>query len=445
MRTVVRGAAAAAAIALGVGAWTPYAAAEPVDLGGQPVGSSTDSREPTPLQPGLWTVSLGPESQPQFFEYERQIEGSTVHVGAVGAPAGAEGDGLDLAATVASPDSPEPVDCGTDQASTDSAAPLALVGAHVIAGDEEDSGTTTPCRAADTVAIKLTRYSGYNTADLPVAIKVVEEAPVSAEGEPPPESEELDYGVPEPTDPVSSPAGSPSFEDAPVVDVDGGPVTLDSEIAEGTELLWRVPMQWGDRLVARADLPGLAEKDAERLGFPSTYVKVAVIQPSRDPFALTRDDDSSYGYYGPPEESTLVVGTYPLRYTNRYSSDVDPVLPGDHWVSVTVATGAEDRAPIDVPVRLTIEVTGTDVAPPTYKDAVLAQGGGDGPADYSAKTPYLVGDGEFSAVASGNPFSPESEDDEWWGPRRGVGLGVGVVSLACCAVGAILLTRRRAR
>ncbi|MDZ5619482.1 hypothetical protein [Nocardioides bizhenqiangii] len=448
MRSVVRRAAAAVALALGLGTWAPFAAAvpvpaaEPVDLGGQPVVSSTDPREPTPLEPGLWTVSLGPESQAQFFTYERQIEDSTVHIGAIGAPAGPDGEGLELTATVAATEGTEPVDCGTDQSSTDSSAPYGLVGAQVIAGDEEDHTTNTPCRSADTVELRLARYSGYNSVDLPVAIKIVEEAPVSS-AEEPPESEELDYQVPDPTDPASTPAGAPSFDEAPVVDAHDGPVTLDTTIAEGTELLWRVPLEWGDRLVARADLPGLPEGEAEELGSPSVYLKLAIIQPSRDAFVLTRDDDSSYGYYGTPEGSGLVAGTYPLRYTNRYSSDVDPVLPGDHWVSVTAAAAPEERAALDVPIQLTFQVTGSDATPPTYKGAVLAQGGGDGPEGYSPETPFLVGDGEFSAVASGNPFTPEGEDGEgWWGLRRGVGLGLGVVSLACCAAGGVWLTRR---
>jgi hypothetical protein len=444
VRIVVRTGAAVAALAVGLGAWTPYAVAEPVDLGGRPVDGSTDSAQPAPLGAGLWTVMLGPESQAQFFTYERQIEDSTIHVGAMGAPAGPDGDGLELAATVAATEGTDPVDCGTDTVSTDSSAPYGLIGGHVIVGDEEDSSTTTPCRAAGTVDIKLTRYSGANSGDLPVAVKVVEEAPVSDPGAPPPESEELDYVVPERADPASTPAGASSLDDAPAVDAHDGPVTIDTPIAEGTELLWRVPLEWGDELVARVDLPALPAGDAEGLGYPSVYVKVAIIQPSRNVFVLT-GEDSSYGYYGTPERSRLVAATYPLRYTNRYSSDVDPVLPGDHWVSVTVAAAPEGEEPLDVPMELTLEATRTDAPAPTYKDAVLAQGGGAGPDGYSPATPYLVGDGEFSAVASGNPFTDGEADDEWWGPRRGVGLGVGVVSLACCAVGAVWLTRRRAR
>ena len=121
MGIVVR-AVAAAAFALGLGAWTPYAAAEPVDLGGEPVEGSTDATTPTPLDAGLWTTTLGPQSRPQFFAYERRIEDSTVHIGVVATPQTPDYDGFYVNATVANPDDPEsPVSCGSGDASSDTA------------------------------------------------------------------------------------------------------------------------------------------------------------------------------------------------------------------------------------------------------------------------------------------------------------------------------------
>lgn len=443
MRTVRR-VAAVAALALGLGAWTPYAAAEPVDIGGRPVDGSTDSAEPTSLEAGLWTVMLGPESQPQFFRYERQIEDSTIHIGAVGAPQTPDGDGLQLAPTVPDPASPTGIDCSTNETTTSSSAPAGLIGTQVIVGNE-DGDTGAACRAADAVDVKLIRYSSSSTVDLPVAIKIVEEAPVSDQGEPLPEEDVLDPGVPDPVDAVTTPGGAGSFDDAPIVDASGGPVTIATEITEGSELLWRVPLTWADQLVVRADIPAITDREQEQLGYPTAYLRLAIVQPSRDISELSVGDDTTSGQYGGLEDSRMVAATYPLRYANRFADDVAPTLPGDTWVSIAVAAAPEDREALDVPIELTFEVTATDNTGPTYKAAVLSQGGGAGPDGYSPGTPYLVGDGEFSAVASGNPFTPDGDEgDEWWGLRRGVGVGVGVVSLACCAVGAVWLTRRRA-
>jgi hypothetical protein len=443
VRTVARG--AAAALALCLSAWTSYGAAstvaaEPVDLGGQPVSSSTDKANPTPLDPGLWTATLGVDSLAQFFGYQRQIEDSTIHVGVVGAPQTLDSDGLDIATTVDAPDDPDGVDCGTDSDSYDSSVTHALMGVDVVVGDEDgDDGSA--CRGADMVLIELSRNSTSNIEDLPIAIKIVEEAPVSDPGEPPDDSEELGYDLPEPAETDSGPDGAASFDDAPIIDARSGPVTVSTRVTEGTEVLWRVPLDWGDQLVVRADLPAANEEFVA--SGSSVYLTTRIFQPSRDDVDLTADEDVPYGYYG-AEPDQLVAAAYPLRYSNRFV-DVPPTLPGDHWVSIAVAPPPESRTPIDVPVELTFGVTSTDAPAPTYKAAVLAQGGGAGPKGYGQDTPYLVADDTFAAVASGNPFTPESgDDDPWWGPRRGVGLGVGVISLACCAVGAVWLRRRRA-
>jgi len=441
----VRGAAVAAALALGLGTWTAYAAstvaAEPVDLGGQPVDGSTDPQSPTPLDAGLWTVALGPQSQPQHFSYERQIEDSSIHVGVVGTPRTADYDGFTIAATAPTAEDPAGADCGSGDASSDTSYFDAPIGDQVVIGDEDSADD--PCRSAAAIAVTIERSSTSSTEQLPIAIKIVEEAPVTDPGEPVADDAELDYQLPEPGDPADGPQGAGSFDDAPVVDAADGPVTIAAEVTEGATVLWRVPLGWGDQLVARGDLPTMPAEDP----LLDVSVEVRLLQPSRDSFALTESGDYYYGDYAEngEEPTPLVAASHPLRYDNRYR-DFEPSLPGDHWVAVSVEPPPEDREPMDVPIDLTIDVPHVDGEAPTYKAAVLAQGGGAGPDGYSPDTPYLVADGTFAAVASGSPFTPEAgDDDPWWGPRRGIGLGVGVVSLACCAVAAVWLRRRRAR
>ncbi len=380
---------------------------------------------------------LGPQAQAQYFTYERVIEGSTVHVGAMGAPQASDADGVSIATTVATPDDPA-VDCGTADASSDSSIPQAVVGDEVVIGDEDSADD--PCRAADTVAIKIFRYYSDSTDELPVAIKIVEEAPVTDPGEPLADDEELDYAVPEPAEPSDAPVGAGSFADAPIIDAGDGPVTIAAEVTEGTEVLWRVPLDWGDQLVVRGDLRTVPSDDP----LSGVQVQLHLVQPSRDVFGLTKSDDYTYGYFG-ADQARLLAASYPLRYSNRFS-DLEPTLPGDHWVAVSVQPPPEDRAARDAPVRLTFAVTRTDAAAPAYRDAVLGPGGEPGPDGYSADEPFVVGDGKFAAVASGNPFTPDGdEDDAWWGARRAIGVGVGAAGLGCCLVGALWLSRRRAR
>lgn len=436
----VRAAAAFAGLALGVGASAPAGvAAGPglparVDLGGRPVESSTNSAAPTVIGPGLWTVRLGPQSQPQYFTYERRIKDSTIHVGVIGAPEIPDGDGVDFSTSVPGTDNPAPIDCGGDYASTDFATPHGLVGAHETVGDESDAA----CRSADSVIIMVRRYHSTSDGELPIAIKIVEEAPATDTGEPLPEDEELSFDVPRPTDAADGPQGAGTFDDAPVLDARDGPVTIAVDVPQGGELLWRVPLDWGDRIVARADLA--ATEDEQVSG---TTVQVRLVHPDRDVFAPTTED-YSYADFG-VDDTRAVVGTYPLRYTNRYD-DLLPALPGDHWVAIAAEPPrGEDQDAVDVPVDLTVEVTSDDVAPPRYQGAVVAQDGDAGPPGYSPDTPFLIGEGEFSAVASGNPLPTEpADDDEWWGPRRAAGIGVGIVGIACCVAGLLWLRVRRA-
>lgn len=438
----VRAAAVAAALALGLAGWTPYGAAaqiaagEPVDLGGRPIEGSTDSARPTPLGPGLWATTLGPQSQPQHFTYERQIEDSTVHIGVVGTPLTAEYDGFTLASSVTTADDAEVVDCGTGDASSDSIFPQAPIGDQVVIGAEDASDD--PCHSAETIALTVERASTSSLERLPVAIKIVEEAPVSARGEPWPDDKELDYEVPEPTEAADGPQGADAFDDAPVVDAHDGTVTIAADVMEGTTLLWRVPLEWDDQLVLRGDLASVAA-DGPLAG---VAVQARIVQPSRDVYALTESEDYYYDDFG-EEPGVLVAASYPLRYDNRFH-DFEPTLPGDAWVLVSVEPAPVERSAMTVTVDLTIAVSAGGDNAPTYKGAVLAQGGGAGPDGYSPDEPYLVGDGEFSAVASGSPFAADSEDDSWWGPRRYAGLGLGVVSLVCCVAGAVWLSRRRA-
>ena len=71
------------------------AATTGVDLGGEPLPSkaSTSPETPTALAPGLWRTTLSP-SYPQYFSYQRRINGSRVHIGVLGAPQGDSSDSI---------------------------------------------------------------------------------------------------------------------------------------------------------------------------------------------------------------------------------------------------------------------------------------------------------------------------------------------------------------
>jgi hypothetical protein len=423
------------------GVAAPLAAAQPVDLGGEelPAGSRTDAGNPIEITAGLWADELGSGgSGTHYFSYRRTMAGSTVHVGVVGTSAEPSSDSLEVTASAGENE------CDSDSESPNSSTPWSAFGAVVTVGPPDPGTEDDPCLETETVAITVARTTSGTGTDLPIAIKVVEEAPaqVDAEGSglPVPE-EEVRYQVPD-AGSADDLTGGTSFDDAPLLDPVADGVTISTAIAEGEERLYRVPAGWEQQVVAAVRVPALEDEEI----FDGPTVDLRVVEPLRNSITTSETDATTYGDYG-TEPLELTVGTRPLRYLNRFDSSVGvPVLPGDFWVAIAVEALPEDaeRDPLSVPVELTVAVTGqAGEGAPSYPENVPSPGGGPTPDGYSPDTPFLVGDGRFAAVASGNPVSADEDDDSWWGARRAAGLGLGVVSLACCAVGAVWLARRR--
>ena len=422
---------------------TGYAAAaapsDPIDLGGQkvPGGASTDLGNPKGIAPGLWRATLE-GSLPHYYTYERRISGSTVWIGVVGAPQSTDSDELKVEASVESGDGDE-TSCGDDNDTSDYSLPHAVLGGSVIVGNE-DSTTGQACRGAAEMLITVGRGNNSNPADLPYAIKVVEEAPVSSGGGE--EDEDVTYDVPEPGSASETP-GSDSFEDAPKIDARSGKVTISATITEGTELLWRVPLSWGDLPVVRVDVPEATGDDAETFSYDGPDLALHLVDPlrSRYTYLESGSEDSTTGEYRAWDDAdgdVLVTAGLPVRRANGH-------LPGDNWISLVAQapTDSADQEPVDIPVEITVDIGSVDGAEPTYDKAVLSQDKGQGPGGYSPDKPYLVADDTFSAVASGNPIVSEDDEGGWLNARHGAGLGLAVVSVACLAGGLVRLRARR--
>lgn len=416
---------------------------ESVGLGGVPLPGtgvgSTDRNQPTQLEPGLWRDTLGGttgRADIHYFEYRRAIADSTVHLGVVGSSSDPDGDGVGISVVAG----PEETDCGSDSQSATSGTPYGPFGAAVSVGPSEPGARDSECLTADTLQVQVDRGGSSSAEDLPIAIKVVEEAPVTTVTDLPEPAETVRYDVP--ADPAATSDVQPggSFDDAPLLEPLAGGVRLDLDLLEGGSHLFRVPVTWGQQLVAGAHVPAMSQGEYEDLGYSSPGVDLRIVAPDRDLITTYADGESVSGYHG-TDDLDLSVGTAPLRYLNRFAG-VTPTLPGDHWVAVSVAA-PDDRDPIQVPVELTVAVLGDPEGAPDHPAVVGAPGGEAGPAGYDPETPYLVADDRFAAVASGNPVPSDAADDgSWWGYRRFAGLGLGAVSLMLCGLGAWRLLAR---
>ncbi len=408
------------------------AATTGVDLGGEPLPSkaSTSPETPTALAPGLWRTTLSP-SYPQYFSYQRRINGSRVHIGVLGAPQGDSSDSIRVLAGVATEGSSDLTGCGDESDNAESSVPEAVIGARVVVGGE-DGSTGETCRDAGTVQIQVNRGYASPTTDLPYVIKVVEEAPSSGTGE-----EKADdapsYDRPEAgrSEPLK---GAASFDQAPEIDAQDGPATVSTTIPEGSEQLWRIPLTWGDLPVVRVDVA--AAKDEEAFAYSGPNLTLHLVDPMRGRLvhADSEAEDSPTGQYlaeSADRDPTVLVGSgFPVR-------QVDDRLPGDYWVSLAVSPRPEtdERKAVAVPVRLTVAISHHGGSAPTYDGVVVSQDKKTSLDGYSPDRPFLVGEDTFAAVASGSPVG----GDGWFSTRHWAGLGLAAASVACLGAGLVRL------
>jgi hypothetical protein len=419
---------------------TTYAAdaraADPaVQLGGSelPGGeASTDPAEPVELTAGLWADELGPESSAQsthHFRYQRAIADSTVHIGVIGASRSLDGvDGVEVEVTA------EGEDCATGSSSANSTVYQGSFGHSLAIGPDEAGSRDAACLTAPALDIAISRDSSV-TEELPIAIKLVEEAPATGVDSLPEPDDELVAEPVSSSDDAEQVDGAASFDAAPELDADRDGIAVDTTVTEGEERLYRVPLTWGERLEVTARVPAQDEPDEGEF-LSSASVDVSFVTPERDTFQSAVSDASPVAQYY-DEDAEAWDATPEVAYRNRFNG-VPAWLPGDYWVAVAVSPADEDADPLDVPIELTVIVDGDETGTPTYPNTITAPGGESGPGGYAPDTPYLVGEDEFAAVPSGDG------DSGFWGVRRWSGVGLGVLSLALLGAGVWRLLARRA-
>lgn len=447
VRAVLAGACCLAWLTVTTG-YAAAAAAAPdrIDLGGEPLAGgsgSTNPAEPTELGPGLWSDSLGGSDAQNVhhFTYDRRIRDSTVHVGVVGSPPTTDADALKVDVGYVD-ETGNFTSCGTDDDSITYGIPQSVLGTAVGIGQTAaDSTDRPPCLTAATLKIEVSRGSSSVTTEMPIAIKVVEEAGVSDPLSLPETPETLSFDIPEAGE-AEDLAGATSFDDAPELESSPDGVTVSTTLPQGTEQLWRVGATWGQQVVARvtADQADAADFEGRYSGVP---VRVRLVDPRREVFAYPNEgasDESADGSYQVDEAVDIVAGGFPLQYRNRFDGDI-PTVPGDYWIAVSVGPvdPTADLDPLDVPIELTVAVTGEPSGAPSYPGVVTSPDEGAQIEGYSPEEPFLVAEDTFSAVASGNPVS----GDGWFSTRRWAGLGLAAVSVLCLGAGLVRLRARR--
>jgi len=445
LRCLVAALLAAGVLLVGAPGWAAGTAGADVDLGGTPLTAvSTDPADPTPVEAGLWSdvLSGGAGGAPHQLVYRRTMAGSQVHVGVTGVPGTTEVEGLEITTGTATGDS---TDCAsaTDSSSYGARAPF---GVSVVVGASEPGQQDVACRETEEVRIVLGRGTFASDVDLPIALRVVEEAPAEA-GDPdafdaegdPPLARRPEPGQVEATD------GATAFLDAPEL----GSGTWSDAVPIGGVALYRVRLDRGQSLAVGVQVASKDPDAEEALGFSSPGVELGLVDPTRTLGQDVLGDSVTSTTYADPgaDQDVLVDGLPPVSWLRGFDSEIAS-LPGDYWVVLAVDAVDDLPAPLSVPVEITLEVEG-EAGPgpgaPAYPEVVTGPGGTAGPEGYAAATPYLVGPDEFAAEVAADPGAPALGGGG--GDGRSVvrttgGAALGVAGLMCLAGGAVLLRRR---
>lgn len=413
----------------GGGAGTP----EPIGLTGTPVQGSTDPASPTELTAGTYTDTLGPATSAgsaHQYSYQRTMADSFVMVGVVGASSDVEGDGLSVTVST-----PEGTECASDDAQPSFSVPQQSFGATVWLGTSEPGTRDAECLRAEELRIEVSRGLSESETDMPVMVRVVEEAPVPSGYETlpkPPEDARLTR--PDVSSEAEQVDGGTAYGAAPEL---ASGTTYADRVPEGGERLYRVSLDWGQSLAVRVDLDAMDAATAERIQFSEPTVDLQLVDPMG--FDFGGDFDSEVGdATWSSQPALLLLGTLPVAWLNRFEVG-QTTYPGDYWISVAVSPAPEDREPLEVPVEITAVVEGGRSGVPSFTQDANGPAGAAGPEDYAPETPYLVDEGQFvDVVASPGVLAEE-------GPSittRLVGMGLAVASAGCCGAGIFLLRRR---
>lgn len=351
------------ALAAGVAGWPAPALAAGPELPGESVKTSADPGAPVDIEAGTWTFSVGDAEESRFFRWRRTLDASTLHASVV-AP-WEQGDGLALTLTT-----PEGRSCGSASVATPSLWGTLMSGQTRAGADVDPDGggaDEDPCVTAKSIVVEVGRSSSAEGPDdLPVTLRLVEEAPVeSLEGLPSAE-EDTEPRAPDVSGEAADVAAAPGLVDVPEIEegIHRG------SVASGEMAVHRIALDWGQSVLVRLVSPKLAESVAEGFEDGPPGVRLQVRSPLLAGIDATDTTLTSY------DDAVLDVAAGPVRYLRRGGSGPGASLPGDHYV-VVEAEGLEGES-MDVDYTLQVEVVG---------DA-------EGEPDYTEDEPFVLGDGE---------------------------------------------------
>ncbi|MCZ7432510.1 hypothetical protein [Streptomyces sp. WMMC1477] len=398
-----------------------YAMAEDAE----PVKGAASSAGGPELAPGRYTDSIGPGEE-KFYSVTLDAS-STVYLAATAAPRpGAEvkgyGDGLSM--RLLTTDGEE---CETRGRTTFDAAgsahPVSDYAARRIGGGIEE------CQRAGPYLFEVVRESPEDSDQSRWPIEISHLVEPGLKGTiPGPPSTVPDEDEEVPTLPSGTPRkarGGTGFNDAGGV----GAGVWQDRLRPGESRFYRVPVDWGQRLFARLEMPNAPEDDEASLGFLSDAFALQLHNPARAGLY----DNTFESYTGEQASGELSTGV--VQYGSRFADKGRGTsMAGWYYLQVTLHKELAAYFPDGTDVTLRVVLTGEPKAAPAYDGDAVEAGFGVTDEDREAAADGLTAAEVTEAAADGETMRLVAY----------TGFGAGTLLLAGLAVWWLVARRRPA-
>ena len=306
-----------------------------------------------------------------------------------------------------------------------------LVGSAMSHDTFSESG----CASADELVLTLDKTTWSDEqVDAPLELVIIEEPPVGDAAMPDIQDEVVWEPMPL-TGEVTETTFGTSFHAAPEL-ADG---ISRASIVPGEVQLYRVPMEWGQRLQVEARFPALGAADG--LMDAVAPVTLTIVSPSRGdtrPIRAERDGQpmsDAVTMVSTVDDRTARTTTLPIAYHNRegIAAYASASIAGDYFVMVQMNED-EGGDTFVLPFDLVVQRVGEPTGEPTYVDDGTAPATEDPSAGSSPSTEPSDEESETE---------PAAEADAGAGARPALAAAAGVGGLGLLAGGVLLWRRRR--
>ncbi|MFC5262906.1 VWA domain-containing protein [Kribbella qitaiheensis] len=409
----------------------------PFRLSGTPVEGGPQQEGAPVLAPGLYSDKFGAEKVAKYYLIKRTIAGSTLRAGvSFRNPAG----GSDVVESKTQLSTIEGDDCGWSYPHNYGSDEGLATGVASSWKETQDE-----CATADQLVLTVS-HGDKQLVATPFELRIDEEPPVSTTTGLPDEAEEPIWKSMPGSTPREIVPGS-SFPDAPLL----SPGSYRTTLMPGEVQLYKVKVDWGQRLQAQVSVPQLgAALDKAFDGI--RYLDVNLISPTGDEVFATFAKGTPGGAYKKvaltSRGTVHGVVSKEIRYLNRTganSYNTGTSQPGEYYVLVTLTKKAEQPQPFAMPMTLTVGLQGTaGEGKPEYVNGAMPVSG-DSVTPSATPTDEPSDEPSADKTEAGGPVQDNGSSSSDGGTPLGLiaGLGGGGILLALLGAWAILRLRNK--